>query len=319
MITKHDKKIIILIVISIIIFSSLCYYFLFTSRGVGHLMRFLIKQSAKNISVDLEDIRGNLFGRISVRRLTLENLEILPEGSVVKIEGIDLEIKHFDFKNAYVKIHNGSITLTTGDQIFFYGTYDYPVLDISIYSKALDAKSFLDVFKYTEYSEYFSGKLASLEIYIKGEYLYPHLIGKIKVQDIGYHDYRFNESSLSFYFKTNDFWSDIKLYGQVFVKDGRFYGSDTAMLEVDKSRIFFTGNPKLLQFDLKGNSRVEGVDINVALEGGIKKPILKLSAENIYSKEMLLKMLLTNQKDPVIIDDRAELINQILKTVALKD
>ena len=87
----------------------------------------------------------------------------------------------------------------------------------------------------------------------------------------------------------------MQLFGRVVMQSGAVSGSRTAVIELQRSSVSFSGNPANPRLDIRGTAQVERTKIHVAVTGSAAEPEIKLSSQPALSEDVLLLMLATNR------------------------
>ncbi|MFH1902307.1 MAG: translocation/assembly module TamB domain-containing protein [Candidatus Omnitrophota bacterium] len=290
---KHLLSVLIFALIGLIIF--LAYYFFFTTKGSSSIAEVALSKYLESEDIDIKKVEGNLARTLSYENIIFEDLKFLPEGSILKIQKLDISLTSLNFSGLTVKIHNGTLRMPNFDTILFYGLFEEGGLDINVYSKNVGVREVFDLFARSSDLKKISGLINDLDVYIKGTFLEPELTGTFKIDKLIQNEFSIINSPCSFNLRLKDLKDELKLFGSVSLNSGVISGSKTALINMQESKIIFNGVLKKPSLDLKGTSIVEGIKINVTLKGTFEKPGLKLASDPPRPQERLLIMLVTGK------------------------
>ncbi|MFH1459459.1 MAG: translocation/assembly module TamB domain-containing protein [Candidatus Omnitrophota bacterium] len=289
------KTIILIFMASILLTAGLLYFFIFTGQGALMIARFGIKNYAQTDTVEINKSQGSLAKGITYYNLELNDIKILPEGSVVKIQQLDLNLDSLNFDGLQVKVQNARLFLPNMDTILFYGSYENKTLDLSVYSKGIHVRSLFNLLPGIQIPKSISGLIEGFDIIIKGKISEPNLIGEFFVNELKWHKFVMRQCPIALNLNVSDIKKDIKIYGEIVLKSGEISGEKTALVKLQESKIIFSGKPKQPNFDLYGISVVEKTKINITVKGELDTPEVKLSSEPFLSEDKLTVMLATGK------------------------
>ncbi|MFH1507166.1 MAG: translocation/assembly module TamB domain-containing protein [Candidatus Omnitrophota bacterium] len=294
----HLKKIYLLsmpILAVICTIAFLAYYFFFTTRGSSSIAKFALSKYTASEKINIKGVDGNLSQTLSFKDIIFEDLEFLPQGSIVKINKLDLSFASFNPPEIKVNIHNGALRMPSFNTIIFNGSYQQGSLEINVYSKNVGVRETLDLFTQSSDLKKISGMISDLDVYVKGSFLKPQLTGEFQIRELSRNGFSITNCPGRLDLQLNDIKEELKIFGTIFLSSGIVTGPKGTSLNLQECMIIFNGNPKKPSFDLRGASTVEGTKINIALKGTLEKPELKLTSEPSLPQGQLLVMLATGK------------------------
>ncbi|MBN3038122.1 MAG: translocation/assembly module TamB domain-containing protein [Candidatus Omnitrophica bacterium] len=286
---------VILITIVLIAVGALFYYFLFTTDGSSLILCKGVSEYIECDDIEIKNITGNLSSALTLNDIELKDLEGLPPGSYLKLQKLEIDAKSFNLAGLNVKIDNGRLKLPDSNPILFYGRYSNSSLDVNAYCNQVYVREFLDLFAETSILKSLSGKIIGLDVYVKGSLFEPELQGEFVVEELIKNGFSMANCPVTFKVTLKDLKAGLKVFGEMQAKSGIIKGPKTAAVELQESKIVFSGNPKAPKLALNGSANVEGTKINISLRGSIDKPDLELKSEPAWSEERLLLMLATGK------------------------
>ncbi|MBU1906124.1 MAG: translocation/assembly module TamB [Candidatus Omnitrophica bacterium] len=290
---KH--KVLIFFTIITCIAGVAVYYLIFTTKGSSFITRTVLSNYVDSESVDIKKIEGSLAQTLVFQDIEFNNLKWLPQGSNLKIQKLEVYLGSFSIKGLNLKIFNGRLNFSGSDVILFYGNYQDAALDFTVYSNVVGVYETLDFFAKSSELKNLSGTLRNVDIKIKGSFLEPELSGEFQIEKLSQKAFTMKNCPGSLNLQLKDIKNNLKLYGEILLNKGELFGPKTAIINLEESKIIFSGEPKKPTFNLKGTSKVGDTKINIGLKGNIDQPDLKLTSQPPLPQEQLLVMLATNK------------------------
>ncbi|MFH1202468.1 MAG: translocation/assembly module TamB domain-containing protein [Candidatus Omnitrophota bacterium] len=291
------RKIVFLFVIVVFILAigfTLSYYFFFTSTGSGFITKTVLSKYVESKDIDIQKTEGSLSDRLLFKGIEIKDPKGLPKGSILKIQRLEVYFASFSPEGLNVKIGNGRLNLPNSELIYFDGTYKNGSLDLNAYSRYVDIRGLFDLFTKTESLENISGEISDLDVYVKGSFLEPELTGKFRIKRLSRNGFSIIDCPGLFTITLKDIKDKLKVKGEITAKGGTISARKTTV-KLQQSRIYFSGDPKRPRLDLKGDSHIERVKINIVVKGTMDAPDLKLTSEPPMAQERLLVMLATGK------------------------
>ncbi|MFH1355133.1 MAG: translocation/assembly module TamB domain-containing protein [Candidatus Omnitrophota bacterium] len=245
--------------------------------------------------IEIKEIEGSLSQTLVLQNIEFSDLKWLPQGSNLRIQKLEVYLGSFSIAGFKVKIFNGRLNLPNSEVILFYGNYQDAALDLNVYSNVVGVQETLDFFAQGSELKSLSGTLRNVDIKIKGSFLEPELNGDFLIERLSREAFTMTNCHGSLNIKLKDIKDSLKLHGELLLSKGEIFGSKTAVINLEESKIIFSGEPKEPSLNLKGVSKVGETKINIALKGTIDQPDLKLSSQPSLPQERLLVMLATNK------------------------
>lgn len=294
MVEKKSNSFIIFTAVVCVVAAAV-YYFVFTAKGSGFIARTALANYLGPESVNIEKTEGSLSQGLVFQNIEFNGLKQLPPGNNLKIQKLEVDLNFFGRGGFSVKIHNGRLHLPGSDRVIFYGDYQNGTLNLTVYSNAVGVRETLDLFAKSSELKDLAGILRNIDISIKGSFLAPQISGEFQIEQLSQKSFAMTNSSGALSLQLKDIKTDLKIQGEILLNDGKVFGPKTAVINLQKSKIIFSGEPRKPSFDLRGVSRVGDVKINIELKGTVGQPSLKLTSQPSLPQGQLLVMLATNK------------------------
>lgn len=292
------KKIYLLLIfvfIPVFLAGFLGWYSFFTTRGSSLVTELVLSEYTDSGHISVSQVRGTLSQKLTYEDFTLENPGFLPPGSSLKIKRLDIQITSLGLEGLSVQVHNGRLLLPGSEPVLFYGSLAEGVLNFNLYAKKVTLREINQYLPENKVLRKLTGTGSDIDVDVTGTVMEPELKGKFKIDRLAHNGFSLSDCPGTLDLRLKDPGQKPELYGTVTAERGVISGSNTAVVNLGKSRIMFDADPQKPSFDLQGSSTVEKTKIKIVLKGTLDKPDLKLSSEPPRSQEHLLVMLATGK------------------------
>ncbi|MBI4845754.1 MAG: translocation/assembly module TamB domain-containing protein [Candidatus Omnitrophica bacterium] len=281
--------------IVIFLFSSLVYFFVFTTSGSASLIRFLFAWYVGSEDIVFEKAEGVLANKLSLHDITIRNARALPPESQIKIQRLDVAFTSAKLSALSVHIYNGRLQLAYSDTVLFYGNYVNKNFDLTVYSKRVSAREMLDLFTQRSILRTVTGIVTDITVKIRGSLFSIVVEGNFNIEKLSNTSFSIDDCPGTALLSLDNFKNNLRLDGQIELKSGRVFGRKTAVIDLNLSSIIYENNPKNPKFNIRGSAKVEKTNISGILQGTIGQPSLQLSSNPPMPEEVLLLMLATGR------------------------
>lgn len=292
----HKYRIILILLSGIfILLLSGISFILFTTKGIETLLTSVLSRHAEKENIEYFGLEGTLVQGVTFDNIELKNLKDFPEGTVLQIQRLFVNLTSIGIDGLEVEIENGRLRLPDSETIVINGILKNELLDFNVFSNGLIVESLLEYFPSVRSSAFkVTGSVSSIDLFIKGDYLNPAVTGSFVIDHVNYKGILLSEAEGDLDLILSDLNDDIQLKGEVSVRSGMVKSKRT-IVRLDKSKVFFSGPPTNPGFNLKGESKIEKIKINIELKGTLEKPDLILTSEPSLPKEKIMLMLATGK------------------------
>ncbi len=289
------RKLYVIIVLIVIVLAGGGFLF-FTAPGGEFIVDSAISLYGLDANIAISKAQGHLAGGLFFNELKLTGFDKLPEGSVLRLEGVNLRLSAPRPEALAVSILKGRLELPSLQKpVLFSGSYQEGVFDINVYANHLSVSRILERFSSPVLSA-LSGEIESIDLYIKGDPKEFYLTGDFTIKTLQYQKRAsLNDAQGTLNLKISDPRKKLKLNGLITFGQSVISGPKIATIEIDKGEVKFNDDPKNPSLDITAKSQVEDVKINIALRGTRVKPDLELTSIPSIPKEWLLVMLGTGK------------------------
>lgn len=271
--------------------SGVFYYFLFTTKGSSYIVEMFFSRYFNSRKVEMKAVSGDFFKTLLFRDVVLEHLAAMPRNSKIKMQEFKIALTSLNPQGISFDIRNGRFMFSGGDIIFFYGKCRNGRLDIVLFSNAFDLAEISDLLPFRD----LSGVIRDIDMRITGSFFEPGLAGRFEIEKISYKGFNASHCPCALDLKFKNIKDNPGVYGKISLAGGTVRGLKTALVNLKKSGINFSGDFKKPFLNLTGTAQIEDIKINIILQGSLEKPDFKLTSSPPMNQDRLLFMLVTNK------------------------
>jgi hypothetical protein len=277
-----------------IILCGVTYAFLTTPWGARIASTYLIQSYIPFCDVKVGGYEGTIEKGLVLKDVSISHIPNLRDGTV-HIQDLYVQIPLIHWDQLAMRINNGSINLTQADPIIFNVSIIQNKLQGNCYAHSIDARQVVSVLGYDDLAKSIYGFISHLDFVIAGTVDAPRLVGHFFVD--------------KFIYKTTTTVQDG--FGHLDLKIPSlgdhptllgFLILESAAVKVEKinvdlttSKVDFKGEVDDLLLDIHGSSKVEDINIDLAVKGTFKRPTLLLNSDPPMSEDQILVALATNK------------------------
>lgn len=244
-----------------------------------------VKMAIKGIKDELE-LHGNIIFK--------NGIIYTPRGAEARLKQNKISFSGSP-KAPSIEIDGGKLDFSNSDPIIYYGNYQDGKLDISVYSKSVDPKELIEAFAEVRALKDISAEIDDVDMHINGPLLEPEITSTFHIEKVSTKGFSLRNCPGTLKITVKDIMGELKLYGEAVFTSAIITGPKNTEVKLEKSKVFFSGNPKTPSLDIKGISVVEGVEIHISLKGTAESPDLNLSSNPPMPEDRLLLMLATGR------------------------
>jgi len=288
------KKFLFISAVVVFLILAAAAYFVLTTRGSAVITDAVITHFSGG-DAEFGGFDGQLADRFWLRDVVIEHPAGLPADSVLKIQELRVEINSFGLKGIEAHLHNARLVLHPGeDPLVVSGSLKDGNLDLDIFSPRIVLSDILGAAA-PQLKGKLRGVLSNADFFVKGPLSSFQVSGGVLLKEVQYDKFTLKDCPLTADLAVSGVFSGPRVKGAVTADAGAVSGERTAVVNIERGKLTFDGDPQKPSFDIKGNSRVENVKISIVLTGTREKPDLKLSSEPAMAQGRLLIMLATDR------------------------
>jgi len=288
------KKLSAVFIVLIVVVATMLWWGLATTRGGRFIAEKTFEGYTDDGVAEIDQTRGNFIEGITFNDLELNDIKALPAGSKLKIQRLFLSLKSLSPDGLVVEVENARLMLPASDPVVIAGRFADLTLDFNIFSRGFTVTEILGYLPDLKNLIPIKGEVNGLDVYIKGSYREPRIVGDFLIKEFVYEGFMLTETPCRVDVIFKDIKRDVKLFGRVDIGNGKLT-TPKALINVASGIIDFSGPWDNPGFSLQGNARVERTKIAISLRGTPARPELTLTSEPPHSKEKLMIMLATGK------------------------
>lgn len=274
---------------------------MFTENGSKIIARKAFDKINISDQKSVQDIEGALLSRMVLKNLEFNDLENLPPGNILRIQELEITPHSLNKDDIEIRIENGRLMLPQSEPIVFNGTYQHHVVDMTVFAKSINLSEIVqglissNLFDDLNWMKPLSGTAANVDGKVEGTLEDLHIQGKVSAEKVKYKDISLSNTPIVLDLSVKRSEPDVRLNGIVMTDSGLLRVKKTD-IQLDASKVTFTGKPTQPVFNLAGASKIGSVDIRVRLKGTLERPDINLHSTPPLPDELLLVMLATGKE-----------------------
>ncbi len=270
-------------------------FFLVTPQGARMSLRAATKYFFGPDQVAYERIEGSLGRGVRIFNLQVNVPSILPQGSMVRVQEMDVSLARAAFDGLDVTLDNARVLDPAADPVVVNGWLRQGRYHADIFSQSLDLAALRQIIRHFKNPPPLKGELKSLELQLTGTLAKPQVAGVFVVGHIPKGGFLLRDAPVScalYFMRTGGLWGT---YGTLNIHGG-FLQAPRTLLHLGESRLTFSGDPANPEIDVHATATVARVHIDIAAKGTRWKPDVRLVSDPPLPEEQLLLMLTTGKK-----------------------
>ncbi len=272
----------------------------FTSTGPG--LRIVTRKFLPDF-ISAEDIEvGNVSGQLSDElvfdQVEFKNLKRFPSGTVVRIQRLVIKLKSLDLYDARIDFENIRLFMPYSDPIVFSGRYSDRQISANVYSSNISIDEVLSLLP-REIAGNPKGVIKNADFYLEGPVSQITVKGTFIIEELLMPKFTISQAHGDLALGFRLIGASYAPRGQLRVTDGKVK-TKNAVLKLAESQLFFEGNFDKPVFQIKGNSSISKVNIDVMLLGTPQAPRWQFSSNPSVPEEVLMLMFLTGKNMEVV-------------------
>ena len=292
----RSLRIIVVIAAALVMSAGVCAAFiLFTPKGADLVVRFGVSRIFGPGNVSSERLEGSLAGGIRVFNMEVRRLFLLPEGSVIRVQELDVHLVRPALDGLETGVVNARLILPKADNLVVNATLHNGRYDANAYSRSLDLAGLRSVIRHFRNFPLLQGELRDLDLALTGDLSRPVLQGVFTVDHIPNNAFVLYDAAVTcdLYFQRRGmFW---ETYGKLLIHRGALK-TPHSVVHLGESRLIFSGDPLDPDLDIHATSVIARTRIDIMVRGKRKDPKISLTSDPALSQEQLLLMLTTGKR-----------------------
>jgi hypothetical protein len=288
------KKILLGVLVAVFFAAALFYFLFMTTQGSRLLVHQAISRVAPHESGAQEIVTGNIITGVTMENFELNEIEGLPSGSSLRIQKLYIKGEMFAPESLAVDVENARLRISSSDPLVLKGSIKNKELNFNLYGPGVGINEIKD-FSELAWLRPYSGTLLNPDFLVTGTIERPKVSGGVFVQELRRDAVSLFEIPLNCELEIHPQERTVKLFGTVSAREGWIQSRRTKLL-LKESKVTFNGDVLDMQLDLKGEAKIDDVQISVHITGTKDNPQINLTSQPPLSKETLMVMLATGKR-----------------------
>ncbi|MEI7998741.1 MAG: translocation/assembly module TamB domain-containing protein [Candidatus Omnitrophota bacterium] len=282
----------------------LAYTFLTTTWGAKLAATYLIQSYVPFCSINVGSYQGTIEKGLVLKDVRINHIPMIKEGGA-HIQELHVQVPLIHWDQIAMKIINGKLQFSSADPIVFNAVISKNQIQGNCYAQSIDAHQFLLSLGYNDLAKNIQGFLSKPDFVLQGTMKAPRLTGRFFVDSIVYKDTSvkdgFGHLDLTIKALGLNPWLD----GFV-ILESAFVRTNRVNVDLSASRVDFKGDVTNPALDIHGSSKVEDIDIDMAIKGSLLKPQLTFNSDPPLPEEEIIYTLATGKTWSGIEDARSQ-------------
>jgi hypothetical protein len=274
-----------------IILCVAAYAFLTTPWGARIASTYLIEMYLPFCHVNVGDYEGTIEKGLVLKNVTINNIPNIQEG-IIHIQNLFVQIPLIRWDQLFIKVNNASLHLPAADPIVFNVQLNKNQLSGNCYARSVDTKQFLTIYGRHDLAKFIYGFVTRIDLDISGTINEPRFVGHFLVDKIVFRDTQVIDGFGNLDVKIPSL-KEQSLVGIVTMQSAAVKIKQVNV-DLTASRVIFKGPTDDFDLDIHGYSKVEDINIDLAIKGTFLKPLLLVSSDPPMAERDILVALATN-------------------------
>lgn len=270
-------------------------WMMYTTEGAKFTYQIWRKFTYLPYNLNIKQWEGNFIHGISLKNIDLSSLPLLPIGSQVKVQQVDLTFKGFSVDDMFGKFTNARLLLPGTDPLVVQANIEKGLLTANVYANTIDIGQISGLLPINLRKGILTGFVTHIDLVVKGDLNRISVDGKLIVDRIKYYSTIVSDGpgELHLVF-IPPFNEHIQIHGIALMTEGKVQARRIA-LDLNYSQVTFKGKPDNMLLDIHASTNVDKVTIDVGFKGTLINPEMVLSSDPPMSSDVLLMMLATGK------------------------
>ena len=275
----------------ILLFSLSLAYLIVTPLGGKLLVRYFKQQFVAVGLMHIGHYEGNLQNGFILKDIRIKGLRYIPE-ALLRIQEVHVRLPLWDLSHTDFSIFNARIFIPNSEPVVFTGEVYAGQIKGNLYSGSLDLHEASRLWAGEDIRKNLRGDISNVDVTIQGPLSSLRVQGSFFAENI-----RYKSISLTYGFSRLDL-TLMPAMGQIRVKGEMIFDSGLVHvrnidLELSPSKFIFQGDVFNPAIDIRLGSKVEDMDIHLAVKGTSVSPQLTISSDPPMAPQDALRVLFT--------------------------
>jgi len=274
-----------------LLLSAFFAYLIVTPLGGKILLRYFKQEFSWVGLMQVGHFEGNLHHGFILKDVRIKGLSYLPN-AFFRIQEIRVRLPLWDLPHYEIGIFNARISMPDSDPAVFTGSVYAGQIKGNFYAKSVDLHEASRYWASKDLRKGLQGFVSDIDLNIQGPINSPNLSGHFLVDNIRYKSIFLTDgfSRLDLILKPGG--GKIWVKGQVIVDSGQIQVRQTN-LDLSNSKFNFQGDVFNPDLDIHLDSKVEDMDIYLAIKGTVLDPQLTVISDPPMAPQEALRVLFT--------------------------
>ena len=275
----------------ILLFSAAFAYLIVTPLGGKILVRYFKQEFTSVGLLHVGHYEGSLQEGFILKDIRIIGLAYFPD-AVLRIQEIRVRLPLWDLRHSDCSIFNARIFIPDSDPIVFTGDVYAGQIRGNLYARSVDLHAAGRFWALEDIRKNLQGFVSNVDVTIQGPLSLPKISGNFLLDDIRYKSIFLTDGFSRINLTLIPALDQVQVKGEIILDSGLINVRKTN-LEVNPSRIIYTGDVFNPSVDIHLGSKVEDMDINLTVKGTTLDPQLTVTSDPPMPPQEALQVLFT--------------------------
>jgi len=283
---------VLLTVLSIILlFSAAFAYLIVTPLGGKILVRYFKQQFFSVGLLHIGHYEGSLHEGFVLKDVRITGLSYFPD-ALMRIQEVRVRLPLWDLAHSDFSIFNARIFLPDSDPVVFTGEVYAGQVKGNLYARSVDIHSASRFWTVEDIQKNLQGYVSNVDLAILGTVRAPRVIGHFLADDIRYRSILLTDGAGKVDLTLEPVMDQVNVEGQM-TADSGLVNVRHINLELSMSKVNFHGDFFDPTLDIHLGSKVEDMEIHLAIKGDMSSPQLIVTSDPPMPPGQALQVLFT--------------------------
>ncbi|MBI3601996.1 MAG: translocation/assembly module TamB domain-containing protein [Candidatus Omnitrophica bacterium] len=279
------------------------YTFLTTTWGAKTVVTQLMKFYMPLAQVTIGSYEGTIEKGLLLKEVAIHHIPAMEKEDALYLQQLYVQIPLIDWRQVFVKITNGRLVLGSSDPMVFNGLMIRDQIQGNCYARSVDVRHLIAVLGYHDLARLLYGFISHVDLRVQGAVFSPWFIGHFLVDHITYKGTRLSDGFGRLDLMVKSLGPHPLMTGYV-IMDSALVETGRINVDLTTSKADFKGDALNPLLDIHGSSKVEDINIDIAIKGPLQRPQLMFNSDPPLPEDEI-KFALATGKSWAGIDDQS--------------
>ena len=279
------------------------YTFLTTTWGAKAVSAYFIKWYMPFLDVSVGSYEGTIEKGLLLKEIIINHIPAMEKEGILRLQQLYVQIPLIHWRRVSVKITNARLVLGSSDPMVFDGAVIRDQIHGNCYARSIDVRNLIAALGYNDLAKFLYGFISHVDFNVQGTVFSPRFTGHFFVNHITYKGTRLSDGFGRLDLTVKSLGSHPLMRGYV-IMDSALVETGRINVDLTTSKADFKGDALNPLLDIHGSSKVEDMNIDMAIKGSLQRPRLIFNSDPPLPEDEI-KFALATGKSWSWIDDQS--------------